>query len=53
MTTRNNNLKGIKALTFDVGGTILDWHTGISRQLAAFGKEKGIEGFSAQERDLV
>lgn len=33
----------IKALAFDVGGTVVDWHTGISRQLAAFGKEKGIE----------
>jgi len=43
MTTRNNNLKDIKALAFDVGGTVVDWHTGISRQLAAFGKEKGIE----------
>ena len=27
----------IKALTFDTGGTILDWHTGISRALAAAG----------------
>ncbi len=33
----------IKALAFDVGGTVVDWHTGISRQLAAFGREKGIE----------
>jgi 2-haloacid dehalogenase len=33
----------IKALAFDVGGTVVDWHTGISRQLAEFGREKGIE----------
>jgi 2-haloacid dehalogenase len=43
MTKRDNKLKDIKALTFDVGGTVVDWHTGISRQLADFGKEKGIE----------
>jgi 2-haloacid dehalogenase len=40
---RDRNLQGIKALAFDVGGTVVDWHTGISRQLAACGKEKGIE----------
>ena len=44
MATRPNRLKDIKALAFDVGGTVVDWHTGISRQLAAFGREKGVEG---------
>ena len=43
MTTLDNKLKAVKALAFDVGGTVVDWHTGISRQLAAFGREKGIE----------
>ncbi len=33
----------IKALTFDTGGTILDWHTGISRALAAAGGRHGLE----------
>ena len=28
-------MSGIKALTFDTGGTILDWHGGISRAVAA------------------
>ena len=28
-------LANIKALTFDTGGTILDWHGGISRAVAA------------------
>ena len=28
-------LANIKALTFDTGGTILDWHCGISRAVAA------------------
>ena len=33
----------IKALTFDVGGTILDWHTGVSKQLEALGKKRDIK----------
>lgn len=32
----------IKALTFDTGGTILDWHAGISRALAAAGARRGL-----------
>ncbi|MBW2005133.1 MAG: HAD-IA family hydrolase [Deltaproteobacteria bacterium] len=43
MINSDNNLKDIKALAFDVGGTVVDWHTGISRQLSDFGKERGIE----------
>jgi 2-haloacid dehalogenase len=31
-------MNGIRALTFDTGGTILDWHTGFSRALAAAGE---------------
>lgn len=33
----------IKALTFDTGGTILDWHSGVSRALAAAGARRGVE----------
>lgn len=33
----------IKALTFDTGGTLLDWHTGLSRALAVAGKRHGLE----------
>lgn len=33
----------IKALTFDTGGTILDWHTGLRTALAAAGSRHGIE----------
>ncbi|MEO0910233.1 MAG: hypothetical protein AAFX96_07805 [Pseudomonadota bacterium] len=33
----------IKALTFDTGGTILDWHTGFKTALTAAGKKYGIE----------
>ena len=32
----------IKALAFDTGGTVLDWHRGISAALAAAGKRRGI-----------
>ncbi|HTE36617.1 MAG TPA: hypothetical protein VK630_08745, partial [Reyranella sp.] len=32
----------IKALTFDTGGTILDWHRGISAALAAAGACRGV-----------
>ena len=34
---------GIKALTFDTGGTILDWHTGFRTALADAGARHGIE----------
>ncbi len=34
---------GIRALTFDTGGTVLDWHTGISRPLAKVGVRHGLE----------
>ena len=36
-------LSGIKALTFDTGGTVLDWHSGIRAALAASGTRHGIE----------
>ena len=32
----------IKALLFDVFGTVVDWRTSVSRELAAFGAEKGL-----------
>ncbi len=33
----------IKALTFDTGGTILDWHRGISGAFAAAGAARGLK----------
>lgn len=35
-------LDGIKALTFDTGGTILDWHRGVRDALAATGARHGL-----------
>ncbi len=35
-------ISGIKALTFDTGGTILDWHHGLRRAFAAAGARHGV-----------
>jgi len=35
-------LGNVKALLFDVFGTVVDWRTSITRELVAFGIEKGI-----------
>jgi 2-haloacid dehalogenase len=37
------NLSDVKALCFDTGGTILDWHTGMRKALAAVGARHGVE----------
>ena len=37
------SLSDVKALCFDTGGTILDWHTGMRRALAAVGARHGVE----------
>ncbi len=44
---------GIEALTFDTGGTILDWHSGFSAALAALGKKHGVaRDWAATANDL-
>lgn len=35
---------GIKALTFDVFGTVVDWRSAIIEEMAALGAQKGVEG---------
>lgn len=37
------SIDSIKALTFDTGGTILDWHTGFFNALEALGGRHGVE----------
>jgi 2-haloacid dehalogenase len=37
-------MKGIRACLFDVFGTVVDWRTSVSRDLAGFAKERGIAG---------
>ena len=34
----------IRACLFDVFGTVVDWRTSVSRDLAAFARQKGIDG---------
>jgi 2-haloacid dehalogenase len=36
------SLSGIRALTFDTGGTILDWHSGFRDALALAGEQHGV-----------
>src|ERR671937_523503 len=36
-------MQGIQVLAFDTGGTILDWHSGITAALAECGARHGIE----------
>ncbi|MGB8337770.1 MAG: haloacid dehalogenase type II, partial [Burkholderiales bacterium] len=38
-----NNLKNIKALTFDVFGTVVDWRGSIIREMRVLGREKNIK----------
>jgi len=40
---RSDSLRGIKALTFDTGGTVLDWHEGFVTALAAAGEKHGVK----------
>ena len=44
MTSQPSAGAGLKALLFDVFGTVVDWRTSIAREGAAFGRENGIEG---------
>lgn len=37
------DIGGIKALTFDVFGTVVDWRTSIAREAEAVGRPKGID----------
>jgi 2-haloacid dehalogenase len=45
---------GIKALAFDTGGTILDWHSGLVAALAETGARRGVDrdwhGFANEHR---
>lgn len=41
-------LDGVKALTFDTGGTVLDWHTGFRNAFAEAGDRHGIDRDWAQ-----
>ena len=36
-------MKQIKVLAFDTGGTVLDWHAGLTVAMAAWGTARGIK----------
>jgi 2-haloacid dehalogenase len=36
-------MKGVKVLAFDTGGTVLDWHSGLTAAMTAWGTAHGIE----------
>jgi 2-haloacid dehalogenase len=36
-------MEDIKVLAFDTGGTLLDWHAGLTAAFAAWGAAQGIE----------
>jgi 2-haloacid dehalogenase len=43
MTVDLVDLKGIKALTFDVGGSVFDWQTATRTAVRALAEERGVE----------
>ena len=47
------SLEGVTALTFDTGGTVLDWHSGFRSAFEAAGRRHGIErDWAALANDL-
>jgi 2-haloacid dehalogenase len=36
-------MKDIKVVAFDIVGTVLDWHSGLTAAMAAWGAEHGIK----------
>ena len=39
----SDRVRGVRAMTFDVFGTVVDWRTSITREGEAVGRRKGIE----------
>ena len=39
----SERVQGVRAMTFDVFGTVVDWRTSITREGEAVGRRKGIE----------
>jgi len=44
MVTNATSLEPVKALLFDVFGTVVDWRTSIAREGEAFARENGVSG---------
>ncbi len=45
------NLSSVKALVFDVFGTVVDWRGSVAREVAAFAKQKGLSVDGAKFAD--
>lgn len=43
MADVNGDISGVKALTFDVFGTVVDWHGSVAREVRALAKAKGLK----------
>ena len=39
----SGSLKNVKAMTFDVFGTVVDWRSSISREIRLIGEQKGFD----------
>ncbi len=37
-------MEGVEALTFDVFGTVVDWHGSVSAELKALGQDLALSG---------
>ena len=48
---RPNGLAPVKALVFDVFGTVVDWRTSIAREVEALAKRKGLSVDGAKFAD--
>jgi 2-haloacid dehalogenase len=48
---RMSDVSGVKALVFDVFGTVVDWRTSVAREVDALAKQKGLSIDGAQFAD--
>ncbi|HLG10843.1 MAG TPA: haloacid dehalogenase type II, partial [Dehalococcoidia bacterium] len=39
----NEKLRAVKVLTFDVGGTVFDWHSAVSHEVVEIAQAKGVQ----------
>ena len=39
----SDSLKNVKAMTFDVFGTVVDWRSSIAREAKMMGEQKGFD----------
>ena len=42
------HLSGVQALTFDVFGTVVDWHGSVVRELQELQSKKALDGYTSE-----